>query len=379
MSRLTGPVDQYISFRRMSGSCGRLKRFSRHPSDRTLSSREGHLYRRHIKPSPDSLRTSTSRTTSGPLRLTSRSPVAKAFRQTQSQEQKWTKTIRTRLDAWTADIVVPTSGTSTLRARAHRHSSDARSDGDNHVRTVVDRYGLRRSGGAPRIWCTVDRRALGAAGVICDAAALPARSGFPSATPAVMRPERTFWEKATAIHVFSRGGKLRGDDRFSRHWYDIVALDRRGPRGAPRSSIAASRDRVGRHKNVFFREKDGDSAYIDYAAAVRGQLQLAPEGIGWRHSPTTTRECSTIVSSSRHLPRLSHSSNTAEESKNAPTRIPPLTERIENDWRSLHWRPDYCAHRLPQALVLVWIDCGRRKSAFTLAPDFERPGLRRFS
>jgi hypothetical protein len=92
-----------------------------------------------------------------------------------------------------------------------------------------------------------------------------------------MRPERTFWEKATAIHVFCRGGKLRGDDRFSRHWYDIVALDRSGHASAALADRSLA-DRVGRHKNIFFREKDGAETYIDYAAAVRGQLQLVPAG-----------------------------------------------------------------------------------------------------
>jgi hypothetical protein len=92
-----------------------------------------------------------------------------------------------------------------------------------------------------------------------------------------MRPERTFWEKATAIHVFCRGGTLRGDDRFSRHWYDILALDRSGHASAALVDRSLA-DRVGRHKKVFFREKDSAGTYIDYAAAVRGQLQLVPEG-----------------------------------------------------------------------------------------------------
>src|SRR5438034_11845751 len=82
-----------------------------------------------------------------------------------------------------------------------------------------------------------------------------------------MRPERTFWEKATAIHIFCRGGRLRGDDRCSRHWHDLVALDRSGHASAALADRSLA-ERVGRHKNVFFREKDNTGAYIDYAAAV---------------------------------------------------------------------------------------------------------------
>jgi hypothetical protein len=61
--------------------------------------------------------------------------------------------------------------------------------------------------------------------ITCDAAAHLPDVLFPEAAPSVMRPERTFWEKATAIHVFCRGGRFRGAERFSRYWYDVVSLD----------------------------------------------------------------------------------------------------------------------------------------------------------
>ena len=92
-----------------------------------------------------------------------------------------------------------------------------------------------------------------------------------------MRPERTFWEKATAIHVFCLGGKLRGDDRVSRHCHDVVALDQAGY-AATAIADRALATTVARHKNAFFRERDGGGAYIDYAVAVGGGLQLVPEG-----------------------------------------------------------------------------------------------------
>ena len=50
---------------------------------------------------------------------------------------------------------------------------------------------------------------------------------FPKASPRVMHAERTFWEKATAIHVFCLQERLRGD-RFARHWHDVVRLDDAG-------------------------------------------------------------------------------------------------------------------------------------------------------
>ena len=48
---------------------------------------------------------------------------------------------------------------------------------------------------------------------------------------------------------------------------------------------------------------------------------LRQKGLGWQHSLTTMRECSTMASLSRHLPHLDHSSSTAKESNNAPIRI----------------------------------------------------------
>ncbi|NOT45995.1 MAG: nucleotidyl transferase AbiEii/AbiGii toxin family protein [Acidobacteria bacterium] len=204
-------------------------------------------------------------------------PGSDGLPQSQSQEQKWTKTIRTRLRTWTRDEVVPTLerrlSERGLAATVVAHDVTATityeplATGTGYVSPVVLlEFGARSTGepSEPRL-------------VTCDAAPYLPDVTFPSATPAVMRPERTFWEKATAIHVFCRGGRLRGDDRFSRHWSDIVAMDRHGHVNAALADRGLA-DRVGRHKNVFFREKDGAGAHIDYATAVRGHLQLVPHG-----------------------------------------------------------------------------------------------------
>lgn len=64
--------------------------------------------------------------------------------------------------------------------------------------------------------------------VICDAAQHLPEVRFPEAVPQVMRPERTFWEKATAIHAFCAQGSFRGGARFARHWHDVTRLDTAG-------------------------------------------------------------------------------------------------------------------------------------------------------
>jgi hypothetical protein len=114
--------------------------------------------------------------------------------------------------------------------------------------------------------------------VVCDASALIDGLIFPTARPRVMHAERTFWEKATAIHVFCLQERLRGD-RYARHWHDIARLDEAG------FAEAALGDRelanaVARHKAMFFAERAADSTTIDYEAAVKGGLQLMPIGDG---------------------------------------------------------------------------------------------------
>jgi hypothetical protein len=112
----------------------------------------------------------------------------------------------------------------------------------------------------------------------CDASGLVNEVTFPTARPRVMHAERTFWEKATAIHVFCVQGRLRGE-RFARHWHDVARLSEAGLA----SSAFADRElanAVARHKAMFFAEKAADRIPIDYAAAVNGGLRLVPSGAG---------------------------------------------------------------------------------------------------
>jgi hypothetical protein len=117
--------------------------------------------------------------------------------------------------------------------------------------------------------------------VSCNAAPHLEGLTFPTATPRVMDAERTFWEKATAIHVYCRQGRLQSA-RYARHWYDLMCLDRIGvvDRALADRKLAAS---VAEHKSAFFREKDSTGAWIDYRDAVGLEghapaLHLVPEG-----------------------------------------------------------------------------------------------------
>jgi hypothetical protein len=91
-----------------------------------------------------------------------------------------------------------------------------------------------------------------------------------------MKAERTFWEKATAAHVYCAQGRLRGE-RYSRHWYDIAAFAK-SPllEQAARDRVLANQ--VAEHKSMFFPERDAIGKKVDYFKATSGALQLIPEG-----------------------------------------------------------------------------------------------------
>ncbi len=88
----------------------------------------------------------------------------------------------------------------------------------------------------------------------------------------VLSPVRTFWEKATLMHVeCQRNGYHPSADRMSRHWYDLAMLaDHVHGEGAiaDRSLLLD----VVRHKQVFY-----NAGYANYDACLIGQLRLVPD------------------------------------------------------------------------------------------------------
>lgn len=194
-----------------------------------------------------------------------------------SQEKRRTKEIRTRLPQWMSDQVVPviTSALSEQGLAAELSMDGEKvfiayeplATGSGYTRPAVMLEFGARSTGEP--WETRPIR--------CDAADHLPSVLFPTATARVMRPERTFWEKATAIYVFCAQGEFRGGDRFARHWHDLTRLDKAGiARTAMADHVLALT--VARYKAAFFAEKNSDGSPIDYDAAVSGALQLVPHG-----------------------------------------------------------------------------------------------------
>lgn len=196
-----------------------------------------------------------------------------------SQEKKISSAVRARLPQWITESVQPLFAAACEEAGLKLGLTLAGKENDK----LILSYPAVKSGtgyAAPTIQLEFGARATGEPHhvhpVACDIAPLIEGVEFPVAQPLVMAAERTFWEKATAAHVYCRQGRLRGE-RYARHWYDLAALA---------SSVhfeSAMDDRalalqVAQHKTIFFAEKDRAGNWVDYAQAVTGGLQLIPEG-----------------------------------------------------------------------------------------------------
>lgn len=105
-----------------------------------------------------------------------------------------------------------------------------------------------------------------------DIAEHVAELDFPRSTVSVLSPARTFWEKATLMHVECQRDEFRtGAERLSRHWYDLAMLAdlEHGQAAVADRSLLAD---VVKHKKVFY-----NASYANYDACLAGQLRLIPE------------------------------------------------------------------------------------------------------
>jgi hypothetical protein len=193
-----------------------------------------------------------------------------------SQIKRWSEQIRERLPIWVKDKALPTI---VQRLTTEKLKAKVTVERDKLYLTYVP---LETGSGyvSPSVMLEFGARSTGEPSqihdVVCDAAAYLTELKFPTAQPRTMKAERTFWEKATATHVFCLQGKLRGE-RFARHWYDLVRLDDAGIADVAFADRKLA-EAVAEHKSWFFVAKDADGHVIDYHKAVNGDLKLVPEG-----------------------------------------------------------------------------------------------------
>lgn len=196
-----------------------------------------------------------------------------------SQAGKWTQAVRHRLPDWIKANVQPIIEASLAHERLDARIELAGLENDK----LLLRYPALAQGTgyvSPVVTLEFGGRGTGephqVLPVVCDMDGHLPDVSFPTATPLVMSVARTFWEKATAAHVYCAQGRIRGE-RYARHWHDLAAI----ARSRYFASIVADHvvaSTVARHKSCFFIEKDAEGAVIDYAAATHGHLRIAPEG-----------------------------------------------------------------------------------------------------
>lgn len=191
-----------------------------------------------------------------------------------SQADKWTREINDKLAAWVKEKALPIIE---KHIKATSVEVTATVDG---TKIYIDYDPLAKGTGyvPPRVTLEFGARSTGEPSekrtITCDAAEHLPDLQFPTATPNTMLPKRTFWEKATAVHVYcSRGNR---GDRYSRHWHDLVRLDDAEYAQAAFDDPDLAKD-VAAFKSRFFRAKDSDGNPIDYAKAVSGELKLVPD------------------------------------------------------------------------------------------------------
>jgi len=193
-----------------------------------------------------------------------------------SQSRKWTDAVRAELPVWIKGQATPI-----LQEAIAASGIDAALVEEDEALCL--RYGILTEGYGyvrPEVLLEFGARSTGEPAskiaVVCDAAIALPELTFPQATPRVMAAERTFWEKATAAHVYCLKGSFRGD-RFARHWHDLAKLAQSGiaTRAIADRDLAA---RVAEHKQAFFVEKTPAGEEIAYLSAVSGALKLVPQG-----------------------------------------------------------------------------------------------------
>ena len=196
-----------------------------------------------------------------------------------SQASKWTKAVRERLPGWIATTVRPI-----IEAALVREQIDATLEiaGAENDKLLLHYPALKQGTGyvSPVVVLEFGGRATGEPhqiiSITCDMEGHVPDVSFPTASPLVMSVARTFWEKATAAHVYCAQGRIRSE-RYARHWHDLAVLGH----SQYFASIIADRAvaaSVAEHKSFFFIEKDSAGAVIDYTLATKGHLKIVPEG-----------------------------------------------------------------------------------------------------
>ncbi|MEW9907054.1 MAG: nucleotidyl transferase AbiEii/AbiGii toxin family protein (plasmid) [Candidatus Symbiodolus clandestinus] len=234
-----------------------------------------------------------------------------------AQGKKITSAIRHRLSEWIKTTVKPIIEHALT---ANNLPAKVTVEGKESNKLIVSYSAIKHGSGYSKATVQLEfgARATGEPNrfysVTCDIAAVINGIKFPTAQPLVMMAERTFWEKATAVHVYCLQERLRGE-RYSRHWYDLDAMSK----SVYFNRALNDRDlaqKVAGHKSIFFPEKDLNSNKINYLKAVSGFIQIVPEGdslIALEHDYTAMLEDGLLALNQPNFPELIASCRTIQD------------------------------------------------------------------
>lgn len=96
---------------------------------------------------------------------------------------------------------------------------------------------------------------------------------LPNSLVETLSPIRTFWEKATLIHVECHRGRFdQTVERLSRHWYDLFMLNDAWVGAQALSNLEVLKSVI-EHKSAFF-----NASYAHYGDCLAGKFLLVPTG-----------------------------------------------------------------------------------------------------
>ena len=95
---------------------------------------------------------------------------------------------------------------------------------------------------------------------------------FPESEIVVLSPKRTFWEKATLIHVECHRKRLSSSpEKLARHWYDLMCIEGTSL-GEEAISDRSLLNDVIKIKRIFY-----NASYANYDDCLSGKFRLVPE------------------------------------------------------------------------------------------------------
>ena len=194
-----------------------------------------------------------------------------------NQTRLFSERLKARVASYIGDVVAPALDGAAERLAANgRHDIHIGDDGETirfaYPSAVEAPGGYVRSEvllefGGRNVIDPNERHAI-----VPDIAALTPDLDYPAATVTVLSPSRTFWEKATLIHVECHRRRLANrPERLSRHWFDLTCLADHAVGKAVLCDRALLADVV-RHKKVFFH-----AGNANYDQCLDGRLRLVPD------------------------------------------------------------------------------------------------------